>query len=71
MWGSCSVGELQCGGVAVWGSFGVGELLCVILCAVVALYRNCSLWELRHMGIAVLGSCGGLWWLPNLNLLSF
>ena len=25
VWGSCGVGELQCGGVTVWGSHSVGE----------------------------------------------
>ena len=45
---SCSVGELQCGGVAVWGTCGVGscgvsELQCVgvLVCGI------CGVWELR------------------------
>ena len=46
--------------------------MCELRCVMVAVYRNCSLWELRHMGIEVLGSCGvwGLLWLPNFNSLS-
>ena len=35
-------------------SYGV----CVLCCVAVAVYRNCCLWEIRYMGVAVRESCG-------------
>ena len=32
--------------------------VCVLQCVVVAVYRNCGLWELRCMEVAVWESCG-------------
>ena len=56
------MGELQCGGFEVYGSCGVGELRCWGRMAV-ALYMNCSLWELWCVEVALWGSCsvGKLW----------
>ena len=33
-------------------------MVCVLHFVVVAVYRNCCLWELRCMGVAVWESCG-------------
>ena len=63
--GSCGVWSLKCFKVVAldyysWRSCGEGELRCegIVVCVMVAVYRNYSLWWLRLMGIAVWGSCG-------------
>ena len=38
-----------------------GVAVCVLRCVVVAVYRNCGLWELQCMGVAVWESCAVRW----------
>ena len=65
MWGSCGVGELHCGGVAVWGICSVGYLRCgafavwgirgvgLSRCGAVAAWGSCIVAEMHYLGVIV------------------
>ena len=57
--GSCDVGDLRCGGVAVWGvalcgSHRVGELQC----GGVVVWESCGVCELLCVAVAMCSNCG-------------